>query len=44
MINPKFSDSPSLCCVAETESEFLMWMSALTRVTEGVIDDQNEYE
>jgi hypothetical protein len=42
VINPSIIDSPSLCCVAETESEFLMWMSALTSAMEISIDGQNE--
>jgi hypothetical protein len=38
IINPEDNDSPSLCCAAENEDDFMMWMTALT----GVIDGSSE--
>lgn len=35
MINAKDADSPSLCCAAENEEDFMMWMTALTSVIDG---------
>jgi hypothetical protein len=35
IINPEDNDSPSLCCAAESENDFMMWMTALTRVIDG---------
>jgi hypothetical protein len=36
-------DAPTLCCAAESEEDFLMWMSALTSVIDGSMDNnQNQ--
>ena len=35
IINPNEADSPSLCCHAENEDDFMMWMTALTSVIDG---------
>ena len=35
MINPNDVNSSSLCCAAENEEDFLMWMAALTGVIDG---------
>ena len=35
LINAKDPDSPSLCCAAENEEDFMMWMTALTSVIDG---------
>lgn len=35
IINPKEADSPSLCCHAENEEDFMTWMTALTSVIDG---------
>ena len=32
MVNPNDLDAPSLCCAAETEEDYMMWMSSLTSV------------
>jgi hypothetical protein len=40
MINPEDPDSPSLCCAAETEEDFMMWMAALMGVIDGSFDDE----
>mmetsp|Transcript_15799 Transcript_15799/g.34198 ORF Transcript_15799/g.34198 Transcript_15799/m.34198 type:complete len:553 (-) Transcript_15799:119-1777(-) len=42
MINANYPDAPVLCCVAESEEDFMMWMSALTSVIDGSIDNQHE--
>jgi hypothetical protein len=42
MINPSSADSPVLCCAAESEDDFMMWMSALTSVIDGSLDQQSE--
>lgn len=39
MINAFDMDSPVLCCAAESEDDFMMWMSALTSVIDGSLDD-----
>ncbi|KAL7534214.1 hypothetical protein ACHAXR_009883 [Thalassiosira sp. AJA248-18] len=41
MINPCDLEAPALCCAAETEADFMMWMSALTSVTDGSIERQH---
>ncbi|KAL3777645.1 hypothetical protein HJC23_005511 [Cyclotella cryptica] len=38
-INPEDVGSPSLCCAAETEEDFMMWMTALTAVIDGSSDN-----
>jgi hypothetical protein len=38
-INPEDVESPSLCCAAETEEDFMMWMTALTAVIDGSCDN-----
>ncbi|KAL7519820.1 hypothetical protein ACHAWX_004575 [Stephanocyclus meneghinianus] len=38
-INPEDVESPSLCCAAETEEDFMMWMTALTGVIDGSCDN-----
>ena len=35
MINRNDVNSSSLCCAAESEEDFLMWMTALTGVIDG---------
>lgn len=35
VINPSEGDSPSLCCAAETEEDFMRWMAALMGVIDG---------
>lgn len=35
VINPSDGDSPSLCCAAETEEDFMRWMAALMGVIDG---------
>lgn len=35
VINPSEGDSPSLCCAAETEEDFMRWMAALMGVVDG---------
>ncbi len=42
MINPSLEDAPALCCAAESETDFMMWMSALTSVIDGSIDEQQQ--
>lgn len=42
VINGNHADAPVLCCAAETEEDFLMWMSALTSVIDGTMDSQHE--
>lgn len=42
MINPNDSDAPSLCCAAESEDAFLMWMSSLTSVIDGSLNTKTE--
>ena len=39
-INPDDANSPSLCCAAENEEDFMMWMTALTGVIDGSINDR----
>lgn len=39
MINANDPDAPALCCVAESEEDFMMWMSALTGVIDGSMDN-----
>lgn len=39
MINASVEDAPALCCAAETEADFMMWMQALTSVIDGSLDD-----
>eukprot|EP00581_Thalassiosira_minuscula_P008621 CAMPEP_0183706460 /NCGR_PEP_ID=MMETSP0737-20130205/3278_1 /TAXON_ID=385413 /ORGANISM="Thalassiosira miniscula, Strain CCMP1093" /LENGTH=532 /DNA_ID=CAMNT_0025933873 /DNA_START=112 /DNA_END=1710 /DNA_ORIENTATION=+ len=41
MINANDMDAPVLCCAAESEEDFLMWMSALTSVIDGSMDSQH---
>ncbi|KAL7537247.1 hypothetical protein ACHAWF_005710 [Thalassiosira exigua] len=38
MINPLNIDAPSLCCAADSEEDFMMWMSALTSVIDGTVE------
>lgn len=38
MINASIEDAPALCCAAETEADFMMWMEALTSVIDGSLD------
>ena len=38
MINANDLDAPALCCAAESEGDFMMWMSALTGVIDGSIE------
>lgn len=40
MINSSDADAPVLCCAAETEEDFLMWMTALTSVMDGSTENQ----
>lgn len=42
MINESHVDAPVLCCAAETEEDFLMWMTALTSVMDGSMESQQE--
>lgn len=38
MINPNDIDAPTLCCAAESEEDFMMWMSSLTSVIDGSVN------
>jgi len=40
MINASSVESPVLCCAAESEDDFFMWLSALTSVIDGSLDNQ----
>ena len=40
MINANDIDAPALCCAAECEEDFMMWMSALTSIFYGSIETQ----
>ena len=40
MINANDIDAPALCCAAESEEDFMMWMSALTSIFDGSIETQ----
>jgi len=40
MINPNDSEAPALCCAAEKEEDFMMWMSSLTSVIDGSVIDR----
>ena len=40
MINAQIMDAPVLCCAAESEEDFMMWMSALTSVIDGSLENQ----
>lgn len=42
MINPNDLDAPSLCCAAESEDDFMMWMSSLTSVIDGSLNTTTE--
>eukprot|EP00579_Thalassiosira_antarctica_P009256 CAMPEP_0201880470 /NCGR_PEP_ID=MMETSP0902-20130614/11038_1 /ASSEMBLY_ACC=CAM_ASM_000551 /TAXON_ID=420261 /ORGANISM="Thalassiosira antarctica, Strain CCMP982" /LENGTH=550 /DNA_ID=CAMNT_0048408479 /DNA_START=18 /DNA_END=1670 /DNA_ORIENTATION=- len=44
MINATVMDAPVLCCAAEGEDDFLMWMSALTSVIDGSMDGSGNVE
>ena len=42
MINASSANSPVLCCAAESEVDFMMWMSALTSVIDGSLDKTDD--
>jgi len=42
MINPNDSEAPALCCAAESEEGFMMWMSSLTSVIDGSLNNKTE--
>lgn len=42
MINPNDLDAPSLCCAADSEEDFMMWMSSLTSVIDGSLNTTTE--
>lgn len=39
LINREDPESPSLCCAAENEEDFMMWMTALTSVIDGSCEE-----
>ena len=43
VINPS-EDSPSLCCAAEGEGEFMNWMRALDSILGGMVEDNHRVE
>lgn len=44
LINPCDMEAPALCCAAESEEDFMMWMSSLTSVIDGSIDSKPRAE
>mmetsp|Transcript_5474 Transcript_5474/g.13722 ORF Transcript_5474/g.13722 Transcript_5474/m.13722 type:complete len:528 (-) Transcript_5474:373-1956(-) len=40
-INANHAEAPILCCAAESEEDFLIWMSALTSVIDGTLDNRH---
>ena len=42
MINALDIDSPVLCCAAESEDDYMAWMSALISVIDGSLDNQRD--